>query len=158
MGNLGSILVNGFSISSSLTTVAGQQVPSGGVADQTELVLTANTQTAFDNLTNFLTNSGLFSSTANNPFVGAPHTGYTSNYRQNVLFNSMQIETNPSTTDGPFGQVTIDIDPFNPAAGYGLGLVLHGVGQVLPNRFLAPRDTNYSALANKWGFGVPTCP
>lgn len=157
IGNLGSILVNGFSISSSLSTVAGQQVPSGGVAQQTELVLTANTSAAWNSLTTFLNTSGYFSNQSNNLLVGAPHSGYTGNYRQNVLFNSMQIETNPSTADGPNGQITIDIDPFNPAAGYGLGLILHGFGQVLPNLYNST-DTNYAALAQKWGFNVPKCP
>ena len=158
IGSLGSILVSGFSISSSLSTVAGQQVASGGIADQTELVLTANTSTAWNSLITFLNTSGNFSNQSTNPLVGAPHSGYTGNYRQNVLFNSMQIETNPSTADGPNGQITIDIDPFNPAAAYGLGLLLHGILQVGPNIYFSPQDTNYAALANKWGFNVPACP
>ena len=114
-GNLGSILVNGFSISSSQSTVAGQPTQTGAYALQTELVLTANAPAAFAQLTNFLNTSGLFSNGSTNFLVGGAHDGYQGNYRQSVLFNSMQIETAPSTSEGQYGQITIDIDPFNPA-------------------------------------------
>ena len=157
-GNLGSILVNGFSISSSQSTVAGQPTQTGAYALQTELVLTANAPAAFAQLTNFLNTSGLFSNGSTNFLVGGAHDGYQGNYRQSVLFNSMQIETAPSTSEGQYGQITIDIDPFNPARGFGVGLILHGILQVGVNSYMAPHDTNYSALAQQWGFSVPQCP
>ena len=53
-GNLGSILVNGFSISSSQSTVAGQPTQTGAYALQTELVLTANAPAAFRPADKFL--------------------------------------------------------------------------------------------------------
>jgi RHS repeat-associated protein len=155
-GNLDSILINDFSVSSFLSTVAGQPTSTGAIATQTELVLTANSVADFNALASFLNNSGLFSSWPSNPLVGPPHSGYTDNYRQNVLIDSMQIETNPNA--GQYGQITIDIDPFNPAKYYGVGATLHGLLQVLPNSYLSPKDTNYAALANKWGFNVPKCP
>jgi RHS repeat-associated protein len=155
IGILGSILRSDFSISTDQSTVAG----SG--ATETELVLTANSKAGMDALESFLQNSGLFSSWPSNPLVGSPggpdHPGYTENYRQNVLFNSMQIETNPvGTAEGALGQISIDIDPFNPAVWFPLGLILHGGFQVAPNK-INGTDTNYAALAQKWGFDVPKC-
>jgi len=86
-----------------------------------------------------------FASMTNNPLVGSPHDGFTGNWRQSVLFDSIQINTNAST-----GRIQIDIDPFNPAAP-GIqslfGLPAHFFGQVLPN-FVLQVDTNYSSVAN----------
>jgi len=108
----------------STVTIAGQN----GAA-QTEVNFTGNTA----NLVKWLDTSGVFTSNQQDPLVGAPHAGYTGNYRQNTLTWSMQINTNG-------GGAQIDIDPYNPA--YGLaGLLGHGLFQVIPN-LLTGGDTN----------------
>jgi hypothetical protein len=73
--------------------------------------------------------------------VGAPHPGYTGNFRQNTLTWSMQINTNIVS-----GTVQIDIDPYNPSGGLA-GLIGHGLFQVLPNH-INGTDTNYVKAAN----------
>jgi RHS repeat-associated protein len=163
MGNLDNILVSGFSFISDLSTVAGQG------ATETETVLQANSAAAMTTLLTFLNNSGLFSSSLDNFLVGGPggdgHAGYTGNYRQNVLFNSMQIETIPAGQvpsgqppgSNPFGQIEIDIDPINPAAVFPIGVLGHFFGQVLPNK-ISGGDTNYAGVAQQLGFSVPNCP
>jgi len=69
----------------------------------------------------------------NTPLIGAPHTGFTGNFRSPGLTGSVQVNTNALT-----GQVQIDVDPFNPAAAPVLGPFFHGVLQVLPNKILGP--------------------
>jgi hypothetical protein len=47
----------------------------------------------------------------------------------------------------------MDIDPWNPAAAPPVGVILHGLFQVLPN-FLTGSDTDYVAMAGKLGISV----
>jgi hypothetical protein len=82
-----------------------------------------------------------FASSASNHLVGTPHDGFTGSFRRGVSLNSLQVNTNVA-----LGTVQIDIDPFNPAAGWGLGLILHGGFQVLPNK-ISGTDTNYASVA-----------
>jgi RHS repeat-associated protein len=109
-------------------------------ASQTELNLSGSTTALID----WLNNSGAFTSEAQDWMVGAPHQGYTGNYRQNVTTWSMQINTSSTGAQ-------IDIDPFNPSDGLA-GLALHGIVQWLPNRIIGG-DTNpfatRSALAKR---------
>ena len=123
-----------------------------GGPGQTELNLQAPSQEAFDTLTDFLNNSGVFSSWPSNVLVGPPHPGFDGNYRQMGLTNSMQVNTSSANLS-----VQIDIDPYNPAAGYGVGLLAHGLLQVLPN-LITGGDTNYNSVANALGLGVAPCP
>jgi hypothetical protein len=72
--------------------------------------------------------------------VGPPHAGFTGNFRSPGLLNSIQVNTyiDPGTADG---DIQIDVDPYNPAADPILGLLLHGVFQVLPNKITGGDDT-----------------
>jgi hypothetical protein len=70
------------------------------------------------------------------PLVGAPHDGFTGNFRSPGLTNSVQVNTNAAT-----GRIQIDVDPFNPAADPILGALLHGLLQVLPNKINGTDNT-----------------
>jgi hypothetical protein len=131
--------LSGFTVSS--ITIAGQ-----GTATQTEVNLVSAAGT---NLAVGLSSNPNFSSYATDWVVGAPHSGYTGNYRSTDPFSSLQINTNNGTAQ-------LDIDPFNPAASAATAL-LHGGFQVLPT-FVGkligkPNDTNpfstRNALAKK---------
>jgi RHS repeat-associated protein len=81
----------------------------------------------------------------NNPLVGAPHSGFSGNFRSPGLNNSVQVNTFIDTTNPDPNAVTssiqVDVDPYNPSAGYGLGLILHGVLQVIPNKITGGDNT-----------------
>jgi serine/threonine protein kinase len=59
------------------------------------------------------------------------------------LTGSMPVQINTNSTG-----IQIDIDPFNPSYGL-LGMILHGIGQVLPNRILDLTPT-HSRPAERW--------
>jgi RHS repeat-associated protein len=94
------LAADGFIVSS--IQVAGQ-----GGQSETELNLSGG------NVADLVGQMGSnFTSQAQDPLVGSPHSGYTGNYRQNSLTWSMQINTNIVA-----GTVQIDIDPYNPSFG-----------------------------------------
>ena len=117
-------------------TVSSIQVVGQGGQSETELNLSGG---SVADLVSQMGNN--FTSQAQDPLVGAPHSGYTGNYRQNTLTWSMQINTNIVA-----GTVQIDIDPYNPSGGLA-GLLGHGLLQVLPNH-ITGADTNYVKAAN----------
>jgi hypothetical protein len=107
-------------------TIAGQNG-----STQTELNLQGNSA-AVQALINSL--GANFTSQAQGPLVGAPHAGFTGNYRHNTLMWAMQVNTNVATGAGQ-----IDIDLFNPS--YELAGLIGPGGQVGVNT-LTGGDTN----------------
>jgi RHS repeat-associated protein len=117
-----------------------------GTYTQTELNLTGNLNGLFNQLTmlngsqfNCNPGSGLL-----NVLIGPPHNlgpGGTTNCRQVGLTNSLQVNVNVAN-----GTAQLDIDPYNPAALFGLGGILHGIFQVLPNT-INGTDSNYASIA-----------
>ena len=117
-----------------------------GTYTQTALNLTGNVSGLSDQLTalngtqfNCNPGSGLL-----DVLVGPPHNlgpGDTTNCRQVGLTNSLQVNVNVAT-----GTAQLDIDPYNPASLFGLGGILHGVLQVLPNK-IKGTDSNYASIA-----------
>jgi RHS repeat-associated protein len=93
----------------------------------------------------FYNNGGVNGGCQNNNswLVGTPHSGYSGNFRSPGLTNSVQVNT--GTVIDPNGVVRgiaqIDVDPYNPAAAPILGLIMHGVLQVLPNKISGGDNT-----------------
>jgi RHS repeat-associated protein len=87
-----------------------------------------------------------FVSRATDPLVGAPHEGYSHNFRQGVARYSMQINVSETS-------IEIDIDLYNPAMGLA-PLVGHGVLEVLPNSVLNSRTNPYQVGAGLRDRGV----
>jgi hypothetical protein len=123
--------------------IVGSDDPNGGTYGETELNFSGTTGPAgtVQDLIDEMCGAGY----ANNNqcggvnstwLVGAPHSGFTGNFRSPGLLNSVQINTNVAT-----GAIQIDVDPFNPSALPILGLVLHGVLQVLPNKITGSDNT-----------------
>ena len=105
----------------------------GNPYTETELVLDGADSQDMVGFDKTLCNLGFSSNnqcTANNTkLVGPPHPNYSGNYRAPGLTNSVQVNTNQTGAQ-------IDVDTFNPAAGWGLGAVLHALGQWLPNQVI----------------------
>jgi len=74
------------------------------------------------------------------------HPGMVETWRENRNNPSMQI------TFMKNGTVEIDIDPNNPMFNF----PAHSVDVIWD--WLASTDTNYSTVANQFGFNVPHCP
>jgi hypothetical protein len=86
--------------------------------------------------------------------VGAPHAGYNLNYRAAGATNSLQINVDTSGTNGVY-RIEMDIDPFNPAAGFG-PMLEHIFFQMLPNA-VTGGDTDYHRVAQELGFAGWSC-
>ena len=142
--------INGLSASVQLVgapcTPGTSECGKNGTYTQTELNLTGNVNGLFNQLTvlngsqfNCNPGSGLL-----NVFIGPPHNlgpGGTTNCRQVGPTNSLQVNVNVAN-----GIAQLDIDPYNPAALFGLGSILHGIFQVLPNT-INGTDSNYASIA-----------
>jgi RHS repeat-associated protein len=87
-------------------------------------------------LTLWLTSSPNFTSTSVDPLVGPVHSGMEANFRQNVPWYAMQVNTNSRS-----GIVEIDIDYANPAWGV-LPLIGHSL-EVSFNRLLGRTTDPY---------------
>jgi RHS repeat-associated protein len=127
--------------------IAGTANSNGGTYGETELNLSGGDVQA---LINAMCAAGFYSNlqcaTNNTVLVGSPHNissgpnagiPFTGNFRSPSLTNSVQVNTDVAT-----GDVQIDVDPYNPAAYPILGLILHGVLQVMPN-MLTGGDNTY---------------
>lgn len=120
--------------------IVGTPNSQGGTYGRTELNLSGGDVQALINQLcslGFSNNSQCPGGANNSMLVGNPHDGFDGNFRSPGLQNSVQVNTNVAT-----GQIQIDVDPFNPAADPILGLLLHGLLQVLPN-MIAGTDNRY---------------
>jgi RHS repeat-associated protein len=122
------VTFTGLTVSS--ITVAG----AGAINTELNLTGTGASVSALNNLAGF--------TCLPNILVGRPHDGGDQNCRANGLSNSLQISGNTNT-----GEVQLDIDPFNPASSFPVGVFGHFFGQVLPNG-IRGTDTNYTNVAN----------
>ena len=132
-------------LESPLVQIVGSSNPGGGMYGETELNFSGTAgaiQGLIDQMCSlvFFNNGQCPGGSGNTPLVGTPHNGFTGNFRSPSLTNSVQVNTNIQT-----GQVQIDVDPYNPAAYPILGLLLHGVLQVLPNK-LSDGDNTYGCV------------
>jgi hypothetical protein len=91
-----------------------------------------------------------FTSNHQNFLVGAAHDGYTENFRENRLSNSIQVNYNANRN------VQLDIDPWNPAYFPPIGVLTHGY-QVISNA-ITGGDTNYSRVAEERKLNIYNCP
>lgn len=88
-------------------------------------------------LTSWLQSSSMFTSSVDNPFVGANHPGMSNNFRQDVAWTSMQVGT--GTRNG--GVVEIDIDYGNSAGNF-ISFLGHAP-EVSQNRLLGRQTDSY---------------
>ena len=124
----------------------GSSNPNGGIYGETELNLSGgNVQALMDTMCGLGFYSNGQCGTNNSWLVGSPHTistgpnagtAFTGNFRSPSLTNSLQVNTNAAT-----GDIQIDVDFYNPAAAPILGLILHGVLQVIPNKITGSDNT-----------------
>ena len=130
--------------------IVGTSNGSSGTYGETELNLTGSVaavaaleQQMCD--LGFYNNGGSNGACQNNNswLVGAAHSGYTGNFRSPSLTNSVQVNTGTTidANGNTIGIAQIDVDPYNPAASPILGLILHGVLQVLPNKITGGDNT-----------------
>jgi hypothetical protein len=121
--------------------IVGTANGNGGNYGETELNLSGSAATIQDLINqmcslDYSNNGQCPGGAGSTPLVGAPHDGFTGNFRSPGLTNSVQVNTNIQT-----GQIQIDVDPYNPAAYPILGAILHGVLQVLPNKITGGDNT-----------------
>jgi RHS repeat-associated protein len=126
--------------------IVNAQAPDGSTYSETELNLTNATPSQAQQFQGTLCGLGFYSNgqcPSNNTWlVGAPHPEpngqpFPGNFRSPSLISSVQINL-----DTAQGIAQIDVDPFNPASTSPLGLLLHGLLQVLPN-LIAGTDNGY---------------
>ena len=79
-----------------------------------------------------------FTSFADDVMVGPPDAGSTTNFRQNVERNSLQINANAG-----LGTLEIDIDLFNPSFGLAPA-VAHGAFEVLKDKLTGSKTDPFS--------------
>ena len=92
----------------------------------------------------FYNNNQCANGAGNTPLVGPPHkiangTPFQGNFRSPGLINALQVNTYMG--DNGDGDIQIDVDAFNPAATPILGLLMHGILQVLPNMITGGDNT-----------------
>ncbi len=127
--------------SSSTVQIVGTPNPAGGVYGETELNLFGTPQ-AVTGLIDQMCPLGFFNNAqcpggaGSTPLVGGPHTEFTGNFRSPSLTDSLQVNTNVRN-----GTIQLDVDPFNPASTPPVGVVLHGVLQVIPNKITGSDNT-----------------
>ena len=130
--------------------IVGDEDPSGGNYGETELNFSGS-EYAINGLITQMCGMNFYNNgTSAKPLcpgnagssllVGPPHAGFTGNFRSPGLLNSIQVNTNIDLGTGD-GDIQIDVDPYNPAADPILGLLLHGVFQVLPNKITGGDNT-----------------
>ena len=94
----------------------------------------------------FYNNNQCPNGAGNTPLVGVPHTmpngtPFQGNFRSSSFTNSLQVNTWLNPDPNLPGSIQIDVDAFNPAAYPILGLLLHGILQVLPNMITGGDNT-----------------
>jgi len=145
-GNVGLNLNNFSGVSVQIVGTSNRS----GTYGETELNLTGSVDTvlALEKQMcdlGFYNNGGTNGACENNNtwLVGLAHSGYKGNFRSPSPTNSVQVNTGISidANGNPIGIAQIDVDPYNPAASPILGLILHGVLQVLPNKITGGDNT-----------------
>jgi len=119
--------------------LVGEPNGSGGYYGSTELNLSGGDPYAMRDMLcglGFANNNQCPGGIGNNPLVGPPHTGFQGNFRLPGLTNSLQINI-----DYTGRRIQLDVDPFNPSAGFGVGAILHVALQVFPNNLTGTDNT-----------------